>query len=411
MTKRRIAAFGLSLLLLFSGGCSLVDIDEEKAAEIENNKTIVEYNGQLITKGEVTLEMTRNAASMGTTIDALKSNEETWAGYRDYFVKKVAIDRIALDKAKELGLDTLTEEETKTITDTYDSVMSTLDSFIAPSVQAAVDADSSLNYDEEYKRQLKLYLNSIGYDPDTYRETLENELIVGKVRDHFLKDISVTDEEVQTYYDTQVSIQQNNLEISPDSFAWQQSLGSTIMYYPDGYKKVRHILVQFDEETRSKALEAYSEEDKTEYNKILEAAVATIQPTIDEIVAKMEAGDDFATLIDEYNKDSSMSIEPTRTEGKVVGPQSTDITTPGYLDAVAALADPGSYKVLNTYSGCYIIRCDKLMAGAVPFDDLKDSIKNTLLSTAQENEWGTVSDGWIEDAKSTGKLKLYPDRF
>lgn len=411
MKKRRIATLALSLLLLISGGCSLVDIDEEKAAEIENSKTIIEYNGAAISKGEISLDMIRYLSSLGTSVDSVKSNgEESWKSFLKMYVSEVAVNRIALDKAKELGLDQLTEEEKTTLNETYDSVMSTLDSMISTSAQSAVDKDPSLDYDTEYQKQLKNYLNYIGYEPETYLKTLENELIFNKVRDYFLKDIIVSEDEVRSYYNTQRDIQKNNIEISPDTFAWQQQLGSTILYYPDGYMNVRHILIQFDDETRSKALDAYSKGDDDAYNQFVETALSTIQPQIDEVVAKMESGDDFAALIDEYNQDTAMAYEPVRTDGQIVGPFS-NISIPGYLDALTKLTEPGSYTLLNTYSGCYIIRCEKLLGGEVPYDDVKENLKQMLLSSQQETEWSTLTQGWIDEASNSGKLKMYPDRY
>lgn len=412
MIKRRIATLAFALLLLMSGGCSLADIDEEKAAEIENSKTIIEYNDTDVTKLEVTLAMNQFLMINGSSVESIKSSgDDQWNSFKESFLKQMSTNLIALDKAREMGLDQLTEEEKTSLDQSYDATMAMLDSIIAPAVKSTVEDDPAIDYDTEYQKQLKRYLNMIGYEPETYRASLEKEFILSKVQEELLKDITVTDDDVRSNYDANVKMQKNNIDISPDSVEMQLQFGGSILYYPAGYMKVRHILISFDVDTKSKALAAYPKEDKTEYNQIISDALLTIQSRIDEVLSKMDSGEDFATLIDDYNDDSTMDSEPARTEGSAVGPYSSSVTIPGYIDAVAKLAKPGDYTLLNTYTGCYIIRCEKLLEGAVPFDEVKDSIKANLLAERQSSEWSTITSGWIDEATSAGKLKMYPDRY
>jgi peptidyl-prolyl cis-trans isomerase D len=413
MIYRKITALALGLLLLISGGCSLVDYDEEKAAQIEDGKTIIEYNGAVVTKGEITSQMSQYLTANSSSIDAIKSSgDETWNGFKESYITEIATDLIAIDKAKELGLDQLTDEQQATVDESYNSAISSLDSIFSSTAQSAVDADSSLNYDTELKRLENDYMKTLGYDLDTYRDELVRQAILSSVKDYFIKDITVTEEEVRKNYDASVDIQKNNIELSPGNITMQAQFGGLVLYYPAGYMKVRHILIAFDEDTKSKALQAYSATgDNTEYDKIIAAALPAIQPTVDEVTAKIDAGEDFTALLDEYNTDSNMGLEPAHTEGQVVGPYSTDINTPGYLDAVAKLTAVGDYTTITTYSGCYIIHCERMLEGAVPYDEVKDTMKASMLSTNQASKWSEVTSGWIEEAKAAGTLKMYPDRY
>lgn len=413
MIHRRIIALALGLLLLISGGCSLVEKDEELAEQIENSKTIIEYNGTAVTKGDITKQMTQYLAASASSIDAIKSlGDDAWNRFKESFINQYAVNLIALDKAKELGLDQLTDEQQATIDEAYNSTMSTLESMFAPVAEAAVEKDPSLDYDTEYQKLVKNYLNAAGYDLETFRDDLVRQTILTTVKEHFIKDVTVTDEEVRQNYDTNVAIQKNNIELNPENFSLQASFGNTMLYYPAGYMKVRHILIAFDEDTKSKALKAYSATgDNTEYDKIIDEALPAIQPKVDEVIAKMKAGEDFTALIDEYNSDANMDIEPAHSEGQVAGPYSTDIIVPGYLDAVAKLTAVGDYTTITTYSGCYIIRCEKLLEGPVPFDEVKDALKSSMLASQQEAKWTEVTNTWVEEAKTSGKLKTYPDRY
>jgi len=413
MIHKRIIALALGLLLLISGGCSLIEKDEELAEQLENSKTIIEYNGTAVTKGDITKQMTQYLTANASSIDSIKSmGDNSWNSFKESFIKRCAINLIALDKAKELGLDQLTDEQQANIDESYNSTMAILESMFAPVAQAAVDKDPSLDYDTEYQKLVQNYLNAAGYDLETFRDELVRQTILTTVQEHFIKDITVSDEEVRQYYDTNVEIQKGNIELDPKNFALQASFGSTVLYYPAGYMKVRHVLIAFDEDTKSKALKAYSATgDNTEYDKIVADALPAIQPKVDEVLAKMKAGEDFTTLIDEYNSDAQMGIEPAHSEGQIVGPYSTDVIIPGYIDAVAKLNAEGDYTTITTYSGCYIIRCEKLLEGPVPFDEVKDTLKSSRLASEQDAQWSKITNGWLEEAKNAGKLKTYPDRY
>jgi hypothetical protein len=413
MNYRKIAALALGILLLFSAGCSQNNSNTaEPTTNADDSKTIIEYNGQIITKGDVTRDMNQYLSANGSSVDALKNaGDETWNGFKESYINKVAIDLITLDKAKELGLDQLGDEEEVSLEGTYNTTMAYVDSLISSSVKEAVEKDPKLDYDTEYQKQLKNVLSAMGYDPDTFKEDLKKQYIISKVNDYYIKDIAVTDDDVKSYYDTNVEIQKGNIELSPQNIEMQSQLGGFVLYYPAGYMRVRYIQIRFDDDTYSNAYNAYYKDDKTEYNQIMEQALPTIQPKIDEVVAKMNSGVDFATLIDDYNADSTMSTEPARTEGEVFGPYSSNEPTPGFLDALTKLTKAGDYTLFNTFSGCYIIRCDKILEGAVPFEDIKDDMRSSLLSDKQSTEWSKVTQGWLDDAKNAGTLKLYPEQY
>ncbi len=178
MIKKRIAALVLFALFLLSGGCSLIEVDEELALKKENEKVIIEYRGEKITKEDVTLKMKAELSKQQLNLDDIKENESYWPSYLEGFIKRTAAFRIAMDKADELGLSSLSEEEVAQLDAQYQEGLETADSSIGFYVQTAVDADPTLDYDEEYAAWLEDYLNSIGYSAATYRQQLEREYIL-----------------------------------------------------------------------------------------------------------------------------------------------------------------------------------------------------------------------------------------
>ncbi len=411
MNKRKIVALLLCASLIFSGGCSLIDIDQEKADAIDNAKVLAEYKDADITKGEVVKYMTESLSQQGMTLEYVESDETYWEPYKEDTIKQLAINELALEKATELGLDKLTEDDTADIDEQYNSTMDSIKSYAEFTAQSAADSDDTLNYDEEYEKAMNDYFDAIGYTADTLRAQIEREFILNKVYEYFIKDIAVTDEEVKSSYDSNVSIQQGNIENDPSFFEMQASFGGRSLVYPEGYMKVRHIFLKFDDETKSSAAAAYGEDDTAKYDELIGKGKAALQTKIDDIQSRIAAGEDFTTLMDEYNEDTAYSYEPSKTEGTVTGPyKKSDI--PGYLDAVATLTTAGqvSEPVVN-YNGVYFIQSVKLLAGVVPFEDVKDDIKSEMLAGKKQDEWTTVTNGWVDAAKEAGTLKMFPERY
>jgi len=410
MIKKRIAALVLFALFLLSGGCSLIEVDEELALKKENEKVIIEYRGEKITKEDVTLKMKAELSKQQLNLDDIKENESYWPSYLEGFIKRTAAFRIAMDKADELGLSSLSEEEAAQLDAQYQEGLETADSSIGFYVQTAVDADPALDYDEEYAAWLEDYLNSIGYSAATYRQQLEREYIFDKVKEHYISGLEVSEEEVRSYYDTNVEVQKSNLELNPAFFEMQRGFGQ-VFYYPEGYMYVRHILLKFDFEDSLDIYQAESAGNVPLYDSLISEASLSIQPKVDELMSRLDAGEDFDALMEEYNEDPAFNEEPLKTKGHVIGPAS-QIDIPGYVEAATALTQAGQYsKPVFGMMGAYIIRCERLLKGAIPYDEMKESIRETLLTSRREAKWSELTNEWIDAATADGTLKMFVSRY
>lgn len=410
MDKRKIAALLLCACLVFTSGCSLIDIDQEKADALENAKVLAEYKDTDITKGQVVAYMTQSLAQEGMTLKDVESGTY-WESFKTSAIQEMVLNELSLEKAAELGLDQLTEDETREIDDQYSGTLESIQYYADYIAQSAVSADESLDYDEQYQQAIDTYLGAMGYTQDTLRSGLERDFLLGKIKDHYIKNISVTDEEVKTTYDNQLSLQQGNIENDPSFVQMQASLGSRVLYYPEGYMNARHIFLAFDDEIKSAAAAASGEDNTGEYDRLISEGKAALQAKIDDIEKRLAQGEDFGVLMGEYNEDSTYKIEPYSTVGVEVGPYQTN-SVPGYLDAAAALTAQGQVsKPLVNYNGVYFIQCVKLLAGAVPYEDVREDLTASLLASKQAEEWTGVTQGWIDEAKEAGTLKMYPERY
>ena len=239
----------------------------------------------------------------------------------------------------------------------------------------------------------------------------------------------------------------SDYESNPGSYGTSVTNGTTVYYTPAGYRYVKNILRKFSDEDNQKindiqsqitdkqtqlsnvetslsdlgeATEDESEEiaknrqeltdTQTTLNAEIadlqaqktaaeEAAYAALQPVIEEIQAKLAAGEDFDALMKEYGEDTGMQNEPAKTNGYAVCEQSTNWVE-SFRDAAMALAKVGdvSEPVRSSY-GIHLIKyVSDAVEGPVAFDDVKDTIYESLLSTKQDDAYNAAVDEWVAAA-------------
>ena len=129
---------------------------------------------------------------------------------------------------------------------------------------------------------------------------------------------------------------------------------------------------------------------------LAEACFADVQDTLDEIQARLDAGEDFQMLIDEYGEDPGMQNEPTATLGYYVCADSTTWDT-AFRDAAMLLENVGdvSEPVLGM-SGVHIIRYESdVTPGAVPLEDVRDELYDEALTTLREENYNALLEEWV----------------
>lgn len=314
----------------------------------------------------------------------------------------------------------------------------------------AAYADTELTGDE-LEAALTETMAQYGYPTldeivENSKETKRSE----KLKVEIVKDVTVTDEEVQTEYDSRVENAKTTYESNPGAYGTSVTNGTTVYYTPAGYRYVKNILRKFSDEDSQKISDIQSQitdkqtqlsnvesslsdlgeatEDESEeiaknrqeltdtqttlnaeiedLNKQLdaarEAAYAALQPTIEEIQGKLaEEGADFDALMEEYGEDTGMQKEPAKTNGYPVCEQSTNWVEE-FRTAAMALAKVGdiSEPVRSTY-GIHIIKyMSDAVEGPVAFDEVKDTIESSLLSTKQDETYNAAVDAWVEAANA-----------
>lgn len=440
---RKFAAL-LAVLCLTLTGCNLIGVDplmqiaEDRAAVSDVYETVLaEYDSGTVTVADIIYDFNYQWSYYYQlyAMAGMELDEETVAMLRDSCVD-AAVERAAQSAEAERRGIALTEEE---LAEAEQTARQLYDESYASLLSQATDADEDVR---AARTEYELYAS--GQDYETILAYYTAEALNSKLREQ--EDAGITDpgeESIEQAYDQRVESDEANYADSPASFESAMTSGTLVTWMPEGYRTVKHILVIPDESVLTPYQEAKSELDsmQTELDSLNEqllaatdddpaegeeaadpaaletqiaaqeaaiaaaeealqpladACLADVQDTLDEIQSRLDAGEDFQTLIDEYGEDPGMQNEPTATVGYYVSADSTTWDT-AFRDAAMLLSNVGdvSEPVLSM-SGVHIIRYESdVTPGPVPLDDVRDQLFDEALTAAREEHYGALLDEWV----------------
>ena len=288
-------------------------------------------------------------------------------------------------------------------------------------------------------------MEELGITEDLITESARETLLMSKLKDYVVKDVAVTDEEIQAEFDSRVESAKTNYQTNLSSYGSSVNNGTTVYYAPAGYRYVKHILRAFPEETKTAisdlttqitaktteianldtsiadlgedaaadneekaALLAQKEQAETEKAALEQelsdtqaAAYEALTPVAEEILAKIAAGEDFDSLMEEYGEDPGMQSSPKKETGYVVCEGFTSFD-PAFTEAAMSLANIGDTTgAVQGQSGIHIIKyVGDVAEGPVALDTVKDTISATLLTTKQNEAYTAQMEGWVADSNA-----------
>ena len=258
-------------------------------------------------------------------------------------------------------------------------------------------------------------LESMGYTQEAFVNDAIEAAKEQNILDAICKDVVVPDEAVQAYVDETIASQVEHYGEDVSYYEMMQYYGYPTYYRPEGYRAVTHILLKVDDallntySELSATFEEQSTETDTEVPEGEEAAaetaepaepvtaeqveearqaiLASVQSTIDEIMAKFNAGTSFADLVAEYGTDPGMQQEGMLETGYEVAAGSIMWDLP-FRDGAMSIQNVGevSEPVVGA-NGVHIIYYLKdIPGGPVTITpDEWESIRNDLLNEQKNN--------------------------
>ena len=452
MRKKALLAVMMAMVLLLSG-CALVVKDEA----VDNAREIVKLGDKVYTKAEV-----KNLVQQQLSYNAYmyyymygSNSYDTTSAANIASAQESVIDSLKKElavaaKGAELGLDKLTDEELEEVKAT---AQSNYESDIDYMKSTIVDTEGK---DEEVlKKEAEELLIADGHTLDTYIENATESKVTDKVREYAIKDVAVTDEEIQESYDSKVESDKTTYAENAGSWAAAANNGTTLYYTPAGVRRVKQILTKFKDEDQAAideakkkvtdantavtaaqakidaanetlaledendeikaakeeaqaALDAASQELNDANIALTDASAAVTEATdkafanldeeVDAILASLdEEGADWEAIMAEKNQDPGMT---NNEKGYAVAEGMTNFDS-AFVEAAMALEKPGDHsgKVKGSSYGYYIIRYESDEAeGPIALDAVKDSISSSLLSTKQTEAYNAAVEEWVKNA-------------
>ncbi|MGI6689344.1 MAG: SurA N-terminal domain-containing protein [Christensenellales bacterium] len=443
--KKKTCLILLIAAVMMLSGCTLV----VKDPEVDAKRVIIDVNGETVDK----------RAFINIYNNALNEEYATQQMYKQFgMIQSINIDpdqvmqatldglvrrMVLLQKAKELKLDELTEEETAELVAATDaSWQESLDR-----IKRTDMADTELEGDE-LTAALEEKAVEYGITREVVEQSEREQMLLKKIRALATEDSAVTDEAIQADFDAKVEAAKAEYEGSPDAFGSAVNASRTVYYRPAGYRYIKQVLVKFladDQAVIDEALKALTtakqeltaaQSDKSLNDTALaqdgqsEADIALLQEKAEELDAKVAAaqekvdqaeqklneekekgyanifekatdictrakdGEDFDALVEEYNEDKGMPETGYAVREGFASFDAAFVTPAMALENPGDVAEPskGDY-------GYYIVQyAAAIDEGPMPLADVREGIHDELLAAKQEEDFTAATDAWVAES-------------
>ena len=277
-----------------------LDAANERIAELEaqvelyqpyyDAQVIVEYDGGVVFLDDI-LEQYAGVDSQFSSYYGVSLADYGYdTVYKQLIAETLLQDAVLEAKATELGLDQLDDETMAGLTE---EAAANFESYITSVWDYFASDDLT---DEEIREDCVAYLESMGYTEDALLESLIDNYVSEQLYNYITADVTVTEEDIQAAFDELVAEQEASFA-DDSTYNTSRNNGDTIVWNPEGYRMVRHVLIKFtdDQATRyselQDTLDTLNEELEALQTAAEEAAAATDESTTE---ATAEAADETA---------------------------------------------------------------------------------------------------------------------
>lgn len=325
----------------------------------------------LVGDREITMQQFKNAYQNSLTYAAFyydMSTDEGIEAYQDEILDSLIQSEMLLYQADQAGIVLTDEEEAEAKTEGEEAYESFYNDFLERAESAGA-SDVRAYANKLLTETLVSNGLTVSQAKQSYIDNARNNRIIEKMQNAIFAEVEPTEEELLDMYEEELQAQKELFDETPSSYFTYESSATygyscIPLYVPDGFFRVRQILVA-DEETAN------------------------------ELHERIEAGEDFETLLSEYNIDPGMAGDEYL-DGYLVGEGANYLSE--FLEAALALEKESDVSpVVESSSGYHIIkRMRDERSHVIEYEDEKETLDAYFTSLAKSEHFDEVLAGWME---------------
>lgn len=449
--KKLISAALVALLLLgifaFTG-CDYTEID----AEALGNKVLATVNGEEILRKEWSdLYDYYEYIYINYYGYSKESNPKIFEELKTNVLDSLINSKIWEQKANAAGYFEYTQEQKdEAKKEVEEEIEETIKTNADSLYDAVKDQDDAEEYEHYYEAAKEKYYDDLEKSGVTVEDKINDKLkekALDRYKEDHLKDVDVLEADILSAYDELVKEQKEDFigedEKDYAAFVKAWNNGDNMAVILDGYCLVQHILIKFDTKLGTEVtntaktlktkkteldklkteLEKLTDEDKkaekqkeidakqkevdeaqTAYDAARKAAEEDLRQEAQEVLDSVKGADEakFIEIMLEKTEDTGMNTQEKAEKGYLVGNEDGLMTE--FHDGALALTEEGEISgLVATDYGFHIIRKikdvqERTDSNIVKYSELKDALKEDLLTTAKNDQWSADQEEWYKAA-------------
>lgn len=309
MKLNKILCAGTALILAGAiSGCSVkVGTNNEPDLDtiIAEPGTPGYDKGLEVTYGDFKREYDYTVKGAGIEDDTDSMYAEVCKNQRNTIITYLINEKIIMKKAKEMGVDTLTEEEMDAVEEEFNSIVDEQIKTYGENADYGTVEATSVSDDEKTERGSKEFdefLSSCGLTRDDLLTWQVNSAITDKLIAEVGKSVDRSEAD-KKYIEYQEQIE----ALYNESVLQYEQNGFSSVWVPEGSRMIKHILLGFDEDTQALISSDRNKGDDEAADKLREEKAAELQDKVEEVQKKLDDGEDFNTLLMTYSNDAASS--------------------------------------------------------------------------------------------------------
>lgn len=398
MLKRSFRLVLTLLLTLMLAACGRGGAGEKGSGE---DKVVATAYGHAITKQQLYAAIAGYIGNYGMAMEDIAKEPELRDKLVNDFATDAVMDYVLTEKAADYGYEYTAEEQQKFEAE-FAEFTATLDE--RNKENALGEGMSEAQFEKKRLDLREAYFKLLGYDSEAAYKAYRQCVYIGAQVEKSISDsITVDANAVRAYYDNLLAAGKTDM---PLTFTFTLNNPSIRLYCPDGYRYVKSLLLEFPAVSVLTNAEYYANGDTNKLDASIDRDVAYMQDTIDEIRARLKAGEDFDTLLTEYGQDAGMTMEPIKGRGYIAVTGDNSMI-PVYREACESLHDTEAVAECATYKGYWFLQASQIVdEGPMPFEEISSSMTSELVAMKKNLQYAETTAALMQELQASGDVTM-----